>query len=149
MEKGPFGKLPRQRLPGPLAEQGLQPQGEHHGGAVTLYFRGILPGIAVGRAGNRGQGLIDDRPVRPQQGSVDQPAVLLLRQGKPAGRAKDRRGGGNGAVAGQPQDPDGPGRRGGGDGGNGIGHGKHPFLFPSCFFIFQGLVDVKLCGFRR
>ena len=40
--------LSRPGLPRPGGEEGFQPQGQHHGGAVAVELRRVLPGVAGG-----------------------------------------------------------------------------------------------------
>ena len=122
VEEGPPGELPRPGLPHPLGKQGLQPQLEHRRRAVALKLRRVLPGVAAGRPGDGGQGLVNGGTVGAQQGAVDQPAALILRQGLSAGGAEHGGGGLDGAVSAQAQDADGTGEGGRGNGGDGLGH---------------------------
>ena len=47
VQEGPAGELSRAGLPGPLGEQGLQRQRQHHRGTVALELGRILAGIAL------------------------------------------------------------------------------------------------------
>ena len=42
VKKGTAGELPWSGLSGPVGEEGLQPQREHHGGAVAVELSGVL-----------------------------------------------------------------------------------------------------------
>ena len=80
VEKGPLGELPGPGLAGPLGKQGLQPQGEHHGGAVTVELRRVLPGVALGPPAVGAQHPVNDLPLPVQQVPVHQGAHRAVQQ---------------------------------------------------------------------
>ena len=71
-QEGPLGELPGPGLPGPLGKEGLQPQGQHRGGAVALELRRLLPRITVARGGPGGQDPVDGPALPVHQGPVHQ-----------------------------------------------------------------------------
>ena len=83
VEEGPLGELPRACLAGPLGEEGLQPQGEDHGGAVAVEFRRVLPGIAGRPAAVSTQHLVNDLALTVQQTAVYKRAGRMVQQTLP------------------------------------------------------------------
>ena len=58
IEKGPLGELPPAGRPGPRLIQRLQPGSQHRRGTVAMKLHRVLPGVAVGAAGEDGHALV-------------------------------------------------------------------------------------------
>ncbi len=129
VQEGPFGKLSGLRQTGPRGAEGLQSQGEHHGRAVALELRRVLPGIAVRRAGDRSQHLIHHPPLPVQKGAVHQSAAGRLSQRAAAPGAKDPVRRRCRSRPRQAEDPDGGGAQGGADRSDQVGHFAHLIIF--------------------
>ena len=122
VQKGAFGEFPRQSLPRAGGKQGLQPGREHRGRAVALQLHGILPGVAVRRAGIDGQRLVDHAPLPVAQRAQHQLPVRRFAQGHTAAQGKNLPRHFRAAVAGQTQNPDRAGAFPRGNRGNHVAH---------------------------
>ena len=91
--------------------------------AVALELGGLLPGVAVGGAADEGQAGVDGAAVPVQDGAVEELPVRGLVQGHLPPGAEGLAGGPDGPGAGEAENPHPPRTRGGGDGGDELGHG--------------------------
>ena len=121
-EKGPASELPGLSLACPGGEQGVQPQGQGGGRAVALQLRRVLPGVAVGTAGEGGQTLVNGPPLPVVENAIHQLPVRPGRHGDAVEGCEHLVQYLGAPRPGQPQDANGGGNRGGGDGGNHIRH---------------------------
>ena len=120
IEEGTAGKLSRPGLAGPLGEEGVQPQGQDHRGAVAVKLRRVLPGVAERAPAVGTQHPVNGLPAAVQQVAVDQIAGGMIGQTLGAQGFEAILRHLHGLGAGQAQDPDGAGTRRSGNGGNGI-----------------------------
>ena len=122
VEEGPLGELAALGLPRAAVQQQLQPLVEHHRRAVAVDLGAVLAGVAVGAGEQHAQGVVQHPSLAVQHPAIHHGPGRLAGHGPSVGGEEYRVQHRFGVRAAEPQDPDGAGCAGRGDGGNGIRH---------------------------